>query len=237
MQVTSISVQSFDLRPSSSRQASPAPKTADNDSATQACDIKLVGIETLRPTQMAVGMRSVTHKRSKLDGVIGRRKQIEKLLSKRPIPVVRGPGRELFVIDHHHFGLALWQAQIDKAYIRVVDDLAHIPQAAFWRRMEAAGRLYPFDENGQRVEPWSLPPWLHSLRHDVYRDLAWEVREAGGFRKVATPYAEFRWADFLRDRISLPAIRRDYEAARASALRLCRTKAAAGLPGFAGAKA
>ena len=234
MQVTSFSVHSFDLQPSSRRRAGPAPKTVSTATATWAGDIELVGIETLRPTQMAVGMRSVIHKRNKLDGVIGRRKQIEKLLSKRPIPVVRGPGRELFVIDHHHFGLALWQAQIDQAYIRVVDDLAHIPQATFWRRMEAAGRLYLFDENGQRVEPWSLPTWLHSLRHDVYRDLAWEVRESGGFRKVRTPYAEFRWADFLRDRISLPTIRRDYSAARTTALRLCRSKAAAGLPGFHG---
>lgn len=213
---------------------SPSSKHKPKQGAEALEEIHLVPIEQLRPTQVAVGMRTVTYKRRKIEDAVGRRKRLEKLLGKRPIPAVRGPGGELYIIDHHHFGLALWQAQIPMAYTRVIDDLSHCDEDDFWHEMEAVGRLYPYDEQGRRVSPHELPAWLHSLRHDPYRDIAWEIREAGGFDKVATPYAEFRWADFLRERIPLPQIRKDYESALNEALRLARTRAAAHLPGYLG---
>ncbi|MDX2157590.1 MAG: ParB/Srx family N-terminal domain-containing protein [Hyphomicrobiaceae bacterium] len=193
-----------------------------------------VPVEALRPTQMAVGMRTVTQKRLKLESVAGRRKRVQKLLEKRSIPVVLGPGGEPFLVDHHHFGLALWQAGIETTYARIIADLTHMAPTAFWRQMETEGRLYPFDENGERVAPGRLPTWLHALRHDTYRDMAAEVRDAGGFAKVAEPYAEFRWADFFRARIPLAAVRRGYEAALAEAVALCRSRDAAHLPGYRG---
>lgn len=183
---------------------------------------------------MAVGMRSVTYKRRKLESRAGKRKRLEKLLSKRPIPAVRGPGGELFMIDHHHFGLALWQADIENAYARVIDDISSLSRAAFWRRMEADGRLYLFDEDGHRSALDRLPTCLWDLRDDPYRDLAWEVREAGGFRKSPVPYAEFRWANFFRDRITLASMRRDYESAIVKAKKMARRQGAAELPGFIG---
>lgn len=191
-----------------------------------------VPLESLRPTQMAVGMRSVSRKRRKLESRVGKHKQIEKILISRPIPAVRGPGGALFIIDHHHFGLALWQAEVESAYAHVIDDISRLSPAAFWRRMEADGRLYPYDEAGQRIEPSLLPTWLHALRHDLFRDLAWDVREAGGFQKVAVPYAEFRWANFFRERIALSTLRRDHKNALRKALKLCRSKDAAHLPGY-----
>ena len=197
-------------------------------------EIMLVPVELLRPTQMAVGMRAVTYKRRKLEDLAGSRKRFWKLLGKRPIPAVRGPGGDLFIVDHHHFGLALWQAEVDAVYTRIVDDLSALDGAEFWSHMESQGRLYPFDENGERVTPSCLPTWLYALRHDPYRDLAWEVREAGGFAKVATPFVEFRWADFVRTRISQSVIRRDWEDAAVLALKLCRSRAAADLPGYLG---
>jgi hypothetical protein len=200
----------------------------------EAEEIRLVPIEHLRPTQMAVGMRAVTYKRRKLECAIGSRKRIEKLLGKRPIPAVSGPGGELFIVDHHHFGLALWQAEIQVAYARIIDDLSDVGTEQFWTRMEAVGRLYPFDENGERVAPSRLPTWLYALRHDPYRDLAWAAREDGGFAKASTPYAEFRWADFLRARIPLNLLRRDWEAATDRAVKLCHSRAAAHMPGYVG---
>lgn len=191
-----------------------------------------VPIDSLRPTQMAVGMRSVKHKRRRLES--GGRKRVEKLVSGRPIPAVRGPDGNLFIIDHHHFGLALWHAEIKRAFAIVIDDKSGLSQAEFWRHMEAEGRLYPFDEEGRRIKPSGLPTGLHELRHDPFRDLAWEVREAGGFRKSKVPYAEFQWAGFFRDRISLAAVRRDHDDAVVKALKLCRGRAASHLPGYLG---
>lgn len=191
-----------------------------------------VPIEQLRPTQMAVGMRAVTYKRKKFERRVTNKREVEDVLSRRPIPAVRGPGGELYIIDNHHFGLALWQADVKTAFARVIDDRSAMSTAAFWRHMEAKGRLYPFDEEGARVAPSRLPTWLHALRHDPYRDLAWEVREAGGFAKVAVPYAEFRWANYFRERIAPRLVRRDYDTAIEKAMHLCTDRAARHLPGF-----
>ena len=191
-----------------------------------------VQIESLRPTQMAVGMRSVKFKRRRLESRSA--KSIRKFLNGRPIPAVCGPGGELFIIDNHHFGLALWHAEVDGAYARIIDDKSALSPAAFWKRMEIEGRLYPYDEEGRRVAPDRLPLGLHELRHDPYRDLAWEVREAGGFVKSKVPYAEFRWANFFRESIGLSTVRRNYDAAIDRAMKLCRSKEAASLPGYIG---
>lgn len=195
-------------------------------------DLVLVPIESLRPTQMSVGMRAVVSKRRKFESRASKRKRMEKVIAERPIPAVRGPGGELFIIDHHHFGLALWQADVEHAYARVIGDLSNLSPTTFWRRMEFEGRLYPFDEEGRRVRPALLPTCLHGMRHDTFRDLAWSVREAGGFRKSPVPYAEFAWANFFRTRITSGAVERNRDAAVEKALLLCRGRLAADLPGY-----
>ena len=196
--------------------------------------LEKVPIESLRPTQVAVGMRAVAYKRAKVEQRARRAKHLRKFLHRRPIPSVVGPGGDLFMIDHHHLGLALWQSEIDTAYVRIVADLSGIPPSQFWYRMEARGLLYPFDESGARVSPARLPRRLGALRDDPYRDLAWSVREAGGFLKSHEPFSEFRWADFFRDRISERTLVRSYETAVERALALSRSRAARELPGFAG---
>jgi hypothetical protein len=197
-------------------------------------DLLLVPISALRPTQMAVGMRSVRLKRRRIETQVAKSKRLEKVLTSRPIPIICGPAGRMFIIDHHHFGLALWQAEVEAAYVRIIDDKSHLSAGAFWQCMEANGRLYPFDEEGQRVEPERLPRSLHALRHDPFRDLAWQVREAGGFQKSRVPYAEFRWANLFRQHIdACDAIDGD-KAAFKRAMRLCRSRAAAELPGYIG---
>jgi hypothetical protein len=176
-------------------------------------------------------MRAVNHRRRVIEGRLSKTKPLERLLKRRPIPTVFGPAGELFIVDCHHFALALWQAQVDWAYLRIIDDASTLKATAFWRHMEAKGWFYPFDEIGRPIAPAELPIWLHALRHDPYRDLAWAVREAGGFEKVTTPFSEFRWANFFREHISLATVRRDHNAAIGKALKLCRSKAAAALPG------
>lgn len=192
----------------------------------------MVSLEALRPTQMSVGMRAVTYKRRKFERRIKKAKGLENALRRRPIPAVRGPRGELFIVDHHHLGLALWQAEIESAYVRVIGDFSRLRMPHFWQRMQSNGWLHPFDEEGHPVAPHSLPPWLHAMRHDPFRDLAWEVREAGGFEKSHTPFAEFLWAHYFRARISLSAIREDPSAVLNEAMKLARTRAAADLPGW-----
>jgi hypothetical protein len=193
-----------------------------------------VPLSLLRPTQAAVGMRSVANKRRKLEKHVGREKKFDRFLDRRPIPSVRGPADRLYMVDHHHLGLALWQADVEMAYVTIIEDLSQLPMALFWRRMEAGGWLHPFDGAGRRIAPSKLPMKLTGLDHDCFRDLAWSVREAGGFRKTRTPFAEFAWADFYRTRLDEGLILRDYDQAVRRAMKLSRSRDAHGLPGYTG---
>ncbi len=194
----------------------------------------LVPIETLRPTQAAVGMRAVAAKREKVERRAGRTKEIVRFLEKRPIPAVLGPGDDYYIIDHHHLSLALLQSEVTEAFVRVIDDLSWLPPAQFWKKMAAGGRLHPFDHLGQRIAPSALPATVKDLKRDPHRDLAWSVREAGGFIKTSAPYSEFRWAQFFRNRIPRTSVLRDFEYAHDRGMMLARSRAAARLPGFNG---
>ncbi len=94
--------------------------------------------------------------------------------------------------------------------------------------------LYPFDEFGRRIAPSALPARLDDLRYDPYRDLAWSVREAGGYEKSQRPFAEFQWAGHFRTRISRALMRDNYKAAVKAGLKQARSGEAAGLPGWIG---
>jgi hypothetical protein len=192
----------------------------------------MVPLESLHPTQVTVGMRAVKHMRLRLESLS--MKAVRKSLARRPIPAVRGPGGALFIIDNHHFSLALWHAEVASACACIIDDKSNMAAAAFWRRMEIDGRLHPYDEDGRRVPVGELPVGLHELRHDPYRDLAWEVRKVGGFSKTRIPYAEFQWAAFFRDHIAASTVRRNPDAAFEKAMKLSQSRSAMLLPGYSG---
>jgi hypothetical protein len=68
------------------------------------------------------------------------------------------------------------------------------------------------------------------------------VRKKDGFCRARmqgqTEFAEFRWADWLRSRTELPytRVKAPPKDMRATAVRLAKTPAAAGLPGYRGDK-
>ena len=187
-----------------------------------------------RPTQMAVGMRAVAAKRVKVERRTESARKLRKYLEKRPVPAILGPDGGYHIIDHHHLSLALWQSDVDEAFVTVIGDLSHLSKQGFLQKMSADRLLHSYDADGRRVCPTRLPASLGELKCDSYRDLAWSVREAGGFAKSAAPFAEFRWATFFRERIAAAAVRRDFERAHDSAMRLSRSWDARRLPGYLG---
>lgn len=193
-----------------------------------------VPLEALRPTQAAVGMRTVEAKRRNIERRLDRPKDIRKFLLNRPIPTVLGPNQRFYMIDHHHLGLALTQVDVGGAYIEVIDDLSRLSPRAFWTRMEQQGQVYPYDETGQRIPISLLPKRLTALRHDPFRDLASSVRDLGGFEKSSEPFAEFLWASFFRKRIASSMLAARYEVAVERAIGLASSRAASRLPGFLG---
>lgn len=188
--------------------------------------------DEIRPTQVAVGMRAVAVKRAKMRPAVKCEKRLRDFLKERALPVVLGPNDGFYLVDRHHMSLALLQHGVEGAYVQVIDDLSYMEPPAFWQAMEAEGRAYLFDERGQRVRLGRMPDHLSGLRADPYRDIAWALREAGAFKKVAVPFSEFRWAAFFRARIPEDLVNENYEHALLLATRLAMTKAASTLPGY-----
>jgi hypothetical protein len=189
--------------------------------------------ERLRPTQMSVGLIEVARKRGEW-AALGR-KQRREVLQEQVFPAVLGPGQRHHIIDHHHLGLALIEEGVERVWIALQDDLSWLEPEVFWRTMEFRAWAHPFDASGKRRDFRDMPRRLTELVDDPYRSLAGDVHKAGGYAKSTAPFAEFLWADFLRQRIGGRALRRQRPRAVREGVKLAKTAAARYLPGWAGA--
>ena len=189
-------------------------------------------IADLRPTQMTVGMREVALKRHAWREDCA--KHGPDFLGRHMIPVVLGPKRRPWLVDHHHLALALYQEGQEHVLTSIIADLSHLGRREFLTVMDNRSWLHPFDAEGERHDYTKLPRRIAKLVDDPYRSLAGAIRRAGGYAKSSAPFAEFLWADFLRRRIDSKLVARDLDQATARALKLARNKAADHLPGWAG---
>jgi hypothetical protein len=192
--------------------------------------LQLTSIESLRPTQLTVGMIEVEAKRKHLATLSPKDQQ--GFLEAHPMPVVIGPGKELYITDHHHLARAALEAGVDGGYYEVEADLASHDTDEFWDEMNKNSWVHPLDQNGVRHRYVSIPSRLNKLVDDVYRSLAGFVRDAGGFEKTRTAFAEFIWADFFRRNVSIEDLTADFDRAVRHAQRLARSPLAKGIPGF-----
>jgi hypothetical protein len=208
------------------------------DSATRpglpcACDVRF-----LRPLQGAVGLEEV---RDKAEKIAARQDKEWKDLVADPIKVVRGPGGDLFITDHHH-GADAWRVAGHPAAVCQI--WARPPfgsDAEFWAGLASDRLVRLADADGKPIAASQLPGSLVTMPDDAYRSLAWRVRKDDGFCRSMMPqkaFAEFIWADWFRTQPELPA-----DAVKASAkdmapraLKLARSPAAKGMPGYVGSK-
>src|SRR6516165_11506620 len=193
-----------------------------------------IPILDLRPTQMTVGMREVKEKRKRF-----REQKAEKqreTIGRHMIPVVRGPDKRYYVVDHHHLARALHDEGIADILVTVIGDLTMVDRDAFWGVMDNKRWVYPYDAKGERRHFKDLPKSVKDLKDDPFRSLAGELRRAGGFAKDTTPFSEFLWADFFRRKIKRKKIEADFAGAMEQALRLARSQEAEYLPGWCGPK-
>jgi hypothetical protein len=191
-----------------------------------------VSIISLRPTQMTVGMREVKEKRKRWREHDDKKRA--KLLGKHQIPVVVGPDKMNYVIDHHHLARALHEEGEKDVLVSVIADLTMVDPKAFWVVLDNHRWVYPYDEDGERRSYKDLPKDIGKLKDDPFRSLAGELRRAGGFAKDTTPFSEFLWADFLRRRLARKIVDKDFEKAMEKALALAKSKDAIYLPGWCG---
>lgn len=193
-----------------------------------------IEISRLRPTQLTVGMREVKVKRKRLRELERRPGELVDFILQTPIRVVLGPMNRAYVIDRHHLGLALLKEKFETAPMEIEADLSHLRGRWFWKKMAAEHFLHLFNAKGKPRPLRSLPTSLRRLKDDPYRSLAGFVRIAGGFAKTQTPFAEFAWADFFRQRVAKKSLRDDFRKAVKKCVRLATSRAAATLPGFLG---
>jgi len=192
-----------------------------------------IPILDLRPTQMTVGMREVKEKRKRWREEGSIQKQAE-VLGRHMIPVVRGPDKRYYVVDHHHLARALHDEGVKDILVTVIGDLRMVEKDAFWAVMDNKRWVYPYDVKGVRRHFKDLPKSIKDLKDDPFRSLAGELRRAGGFAKDTTPFSEFLWADFLRRRIPKKAVEDNFAKAMEKGLSLARSRDAIYLPGWCG---
>ncbi|NEV76316.1 MULTISPECIES: ParB-like protein [unclassified Rhodopseudomonas] len=191
-----------------------------------------IPILSLRPTQMTVGMREVKEKR--LRWRQHKPKKQAELLGNHMIPVVLGPGKTHYVIDHHHLARALHDEGVKEVLVTVIADLTMVDRDAFWVVLDSRRWVYPYDAKGERHHYREIPKTVADLKDDPFRSLAGELRRVGGYAKDTTPFSEFLWADFLRRRLSRKSVTADFQNAAEKALALAKSKDAIYLPGWCG---
>ena len=107
-----------------------------------------VPIDRLRPTQITVGMHEVRVKRQ---GLRRRKaKKIGKFLGDHMIPVILGPKKRHYIIDHHHLALALLGEGITDVLVTVVADLSMLTPDEFWIVLDHHSWVHPYDADGRR---------------------------------------------------------------------------------------
>jgi len=202
---------------------------------TNATAGKLAGVATWRSytkSQITVGLIEVHDKRDKLLSL--KKNERQEFLEAHPVPAVWGPDGKLYITDHHHLGRACSEAGVDTGFFLVEDDFSKVAIAQFWPKMAAAQWVHPIDQVGKPRPFEDIPNHLEKLVDDPYRSLAGYVRNAGGFTKTPTAFAEFLWADFFRPRVPIGPTRHDFEQSVAAALKLASSNEAAHLPGYNG---
>jgi hypothetical protein len=178
-------------------------------------------------------MREVKEKRKRWRDHKSKKKQAQSL-GKHMIPVVLGPGKRHYVVDHHHLARALHDEGVEDVLVTVIADLTMVDHAAFWNVLDNRKWVHPYDAKGERRHFTDVPKTVAELKDDPFRSLAGELRRVGGFAKDTTPFSEFLWADFLRRRISRKSVEADFEKALEKALDLGKSKDAIYLPGWCG---
>ncbi len=195
---------------------------------------KMSKVLDLRPTQFAVGMLEVDEKIALVKTYNS--KQLKQYVKENPVPVVRAPNGELYIVDHHHFLAVCYHLGIRKVRVEIVEDLkgSKVTYRKFWDRLIRRGQTYLNCQfgNGPHRE-FYLPKDIRGLADDPYRSMAWFVRKGGAFNKSDRNFAEFQWANFFREKRLLNRLgMAGFPLALEKAVELSQSPEAKNLPGF-----
>ncbi len=189
-------------------------------------------LQSLHPTQLTVGMIVVRDKQRHLSSL--QPGDSHDYLHDHPMPAVIGPQGKLYITDHHHLARAAIESGASLGFVCVEEDLSACDVNSFWKEMNKNLWVHPLDEYGVRHFYSTIPEHLGKLVDDPYRSLAGYVRDAGGYDKTPTAFAEFVWADFFRRTVPTETVHADFKSAVHAAVPLAQSHLAKGIPGFNG---
>jgi hypothetical protein len=189
-------------------------------------------IRDFHPTQITVGMAEVEKKQKKIEAM--NTEELHTYRETHIIPVVIGPKKQYYILDHHHMVLALELAHHEHVYCKIVKDLSNLNDTLFWKKMTQARWIHPYDENGKKRPVTDIPQTIKELRDDPYRSLAAFVRDKQVYKKTFTPYAEFERADFFRKHIARDFVEKEFENTTYVAMGLADSQEAKYLSGWTG---
>lgn len=187
-------------------------------------------LKDLHPTQLTAGFIVVQDKKKLLASLSVAEQR--SYMKEHPMPAIVGPQGKLYITDHHHLGRAAVEAGVGTGYFLVEADLSKCNLETFWKEMNENQWVHPLDENGVRHFYSTIPDRLDKLVDDVYRSLAGYVRNAHGFDKTPTAFAEFIWADFFRRSIAVETVRADFHTAVQAGISLAQSRWAKHIPGY-----
>lgn len=191
-----------------------------------------VEVQTLHPTQFAVGFWEINKRAEKVKAKSD--DKLEKYLQNHIGKIVIGPGGEPYIIDRHHLACIMEKTgRKSTIYATVEANFKQLPADSFWIELIKRKWAYLYDEKGKGpLDPHLLPKKISDLKNDPFRSLAWAVRERGGYAKSDDPFAEFQWAEFFRSKLTSTNADTDMERLIVEAMQLCHTPEASKLPGF-----
>ena len=191
-----------------------------------------IAIADLRPTQITVGFREVAEKRRHWAAMPEEDRPA--FLARHMIPVLLGPKKKSYVVDHHHLARALLDEGCKTVQVNVIADLSMLDRDAFWVFTDNHGWCHPYDGAGRRADFDAIPKSIADLPDDPFRSLAGALRRAGGYAKETIPFTEFMWADALRRRLKAADVEASFSATLVQALEFAKSHDARYLPGWCG---
>jgi len=193
----------------------------------------IANIVDLKPTQFAVGGLEIEERKAEFEDMEDY--VLDQYIKDHEAPAVLGPDHRYYLLDRHHLARALQEMGKGQLRLLVTAKWEELSFTEFWARMNSNHWVYLYDEKGNGPHRYEeLPQSIMELKNDPYRSLAWGVRKEGGYEKSDVSFADFAWANFFRERISVELITSDFEKATEQGVRWAHSREAQNLPGYLG---
>jgi hypothetical protein len=160
------------------------------------------------------------------------RHKLQEYFLKKPIPVIIGPDRRAYILDHHHQASSLWVMGFKYGVVEIKEKCLRMSRRAFWIKMRKNKWLHLYDQDGKPLEGHhELPEDIKHLDDNIYQSLAWAARQQGAYAKSTVAVSDFKWPDFFRKH--LPNVtEKNFKRLVPEAVTLAHSATARGLPGY-----